>query len=122
MPPDAGAGPDIQRVIPIQREGAGLSRRNERRLFFYTSVVVAHMRGRYDALERAGRQNAVFISATVLGELWHRIHKLVSPEQGKALLALFLAQVGVLHPDEGTAEIYGAIAASLDRKGAKITR
>ena len=89
-------------------------------VFFDTSVVVAHMRGHYDSLERAGRQNTVFSSATVLGELWHGIRKSASPEKGKALLALFLGQVGVLHPDEGTAEIYGAVAASLERKGAKI--
>jgi predicted nucleic acid-binding protein len=36
-------------------------------VFFDTSVVVAHMRGRHDSLERAGRQNTVFISSTVLG-------------------------------------------------------
>ena len=89
-------------------------------VFFDTSVVVAHMRGRYDSLERAGRQNTVFISATVLGELWHGIRKSASPDQGKALLGLFTRQVGVLHPDEGTAEIYGGIAASLERKGTKI--
>jgi predicted nucleic acid-binding protein len=52
--------------------------------------------------------------------LWHGIRKSTAPEKGEALLALFLGQVGVLHPDEGTAEIYGTIAASLERKGAKI--
>jgi tRNA(fMet)-specific endonuclease VapC len=71
-------------------------------------------------LERAGRQNTVFISATVLGELWHGIRKSASPDQGKALMALFLGQVGVLQLDEGTAEIYGTIAASLEQKGARI--
>lgn len=89
-------------------------------VFFDTSVVVAHLRGRYDSFERAGRQNTVFISATVLGELWHGIRKSTSPEQGKAQIGHFLSQVGVLHLDEGTSELYGEIAASLERKGAKI--
>jgi len=89
-------------------------------VLFDTSVAVAHLRKRYDAFERAGRQNTIFISTTVLGELIHGNRKSSHPELGDAKLARLLEQVGILHPDEATAALYGEMAANLERKGKMI--
>ena len=89
-------------------------------IFFDTSVVVAHLRRRLNAFAHAGGDANVFISTTVLGELWHGFQKSSKSEKTKEALTKFLSQTAVLHPDESTAKHYGNLAAHLEHLGQKI--
>lgn len=85
-----------------------------------TSVVIQHLRRKSSVLPRVKPGSTAFVTTTVLGELWHGIYKSDQPQKGAAGLAEFLKQVGILHPDEATAERYGNIVATLERKGIPI--
>lgn len=82
-----------------------------------TSVVVDHLRGRIDLSDIIPLTEPLFISLTVLGELYKGVLKSAAPEKNRIVLERFLQTVVVLQPDPATALHYAKLAAALEKKG-----
>lgn len=85
-----------------------------------TNVVIDHLRGKIDITQKATLTEPLFLSLTVLGELYKGVLKSSSPDKNRFKLDRFLGTVAVLFPDTATAWHYAEIAASLEKKGTPI--
>ena len=85
-----------------------------------SSVIIPHLRGRLDLSALAPQDEVLFISLTVLGELYKGVFKSDRPAESRAKLESFFTSVSVMNPDVATAIQYAQIAADLERRGAVI--
>ena len=85
-----------------------------------SSVVIAHLRGKFDIASQVPTAEPLFLSLTALGVLYKGVLKSGSPSKNRATLDLFLKTVAVLHPDTATALHYAQIASDLERNGTPI--
>ena len=85
-----------------------------------SSVVIPHLRGRFDLAARVTPDEPLFLPLTALGELYKGVFKSSQPEKNRLLLETFLQTVAVLHPDTATALHYAQISADLEQKGTPI--
>ena len=85
-----------------------------------SSVVIPHLRGRFDLAAQVAPSEPLFLPLTALGELYKGVFKSSQPEKNRLLLESFLQTVAVLHPDTATALHYAQISSDLELKGTPI--
>ena len=82
-----------------------------------TSVVIPHLRGRFDIAKAAPPTETWYLPLTVVGELYKGVFRSSRENENLRLLEAFLKTVGILHPDTATAIQYAKISASLQVNG-----
>jgi len=85
-----------------------------------SSVIVDHLRGKYKITSKVPPDELLFMSLTVLGELYKGVLKSANPTKSQAQLDSLLGKIAVLHPDTATAFQYAKIAAQLEKNGTPI--
>ena len=85
-----------------------------------SNIVIALFSGEPKIKERVAAADEVFISVTVLGELYFGARNSARPDQNIARIEEFAEQTTVLACDEDTAREYGIIKAELKKKGRPI--
>ena len=85
-----------------------------------TNAVVDHLRGKIDLSHMAPPNEPLFISLTVLGELYKGVLKSAALEKNRAVLERFLQTVAVLTPDTATELHYAGLASTLEKMGKPI--
>lgn len=85
-----------------------------------SSVVIPHLRGTFDISTKVSSDELLFLSLTVLGELYKGMLKSAHPEKSGLMLDKFLRTVALLNPDVDTAMHYARISDNLRRAGKPI--
>jgi tRNA(fMet)-specific endonuclease VapC len=85
-----------------------------------TNVVIALFAGEPAVIEKLQQRAAVFLSATVLGELCYGAQASARVESNLARLDEFAKALIVLPCDTGTAKAYGEVKFELRQKGRPI--
>jgi len=81
-----------------------------------TNLVIAIL-NQEDIFEERLKESKVYVSSTVLGELYYGAHKSARTSDNLQRIASFLVGYEMLACDKVTAEEYGIIKAQLEAKG-----
>src|SRR5450432_1894201 len=88
--------------------------------FLDTCAVIDILAGRQAPVDALEDYDDVLISHVVLGELIFGCHRSRHPERELARIAAWLTIISIITATPETAEIYGALAADLEKRGARI--
>ncbi len=79
------------------------------RLLLDTNAVIALQQKDTDLLRLLENEEAIFIPATVVGELYYGAYKSSCPEENRKIVADFAAGRKILACDANTGDAYGQI-------------
>lgn len=83
-----------------------------------TSAIIPHLRGNPAYLAQAeSTDEPLFVSLTVLGELYRGVLKSSQQDKNRLVLETFLQTVAILHPDSATSLYYAQVSVDLERMG-----
>ncbi len=85
-----------------------------------TSIIVHAFRRNNEVSERLDAMEQVYVSVTVIGELYYGAYKSDNTEKHLKQMQSFLNNCKILQTDITTADIYGNIKAALAMKGKPI--
>lgn len=85
-----------------------------------TSIIVHAFRRNNEVSERLDAMEQVYVSVTVIGELYYGAYKSDNTEKHLKQMQSFLNNCKILQTDITTADIYGNIKAALAKKGKPI--
>lgn len=85
-----------------------------------SSVIIPHLRGRFDIIDHLSADDFLFVSLIILGELYKGVFKAPRPEESKRKLEAFLANVSVLSLDSATSAQYAWLVVVPERQGTPI--
>ena len=88
--------------------------------FLDTCAVIDILAGRQASIDAIEAFDDVLISHVVLSELTFGCHRSRNPKRELARIAEWLPTVSIVSATPGTAEIYGALAADLEKRGTRI--
>lgn len=88
--------------------------------FLDTCAVIDILAGRQEPVDALAEYDDVLISHVVLGELIFGCHRSRHPERELARIVAWLPAVSIITATPGTAEIYGVLAADLEKRGIRI--
>ena len=85
-----------------------------------TSVIIAHLRGKFDIRPFTPKGVRLFASMFTIGELEKGINKAAHPEKERVKTEHLLEGIALILPDNATAAIYGEVTAKLEKAGCRI--
>jgi tRNA(fMet)-specific endonuclease VapC len=85
-----------------------------------TSAVISLFRGQKEALEHFNQAQEVWMSVTVLGELYCGLRKCNNPEKERLKIGDLRERCLIVGVDEGTAIRYAEIYSNLEEQGTMI--
>jgi tRNA(fMet)-specific endonuclease VapC len=85
-----------------------------------TSAVVSLFRGQKEALERLNKAQEVWMSVTVLGELYCGLRKCNNPEKERLRIGDLRERCLIVGVDEGTAIRYAEVYSNLEKAGTMV--
>jgi tRNA(fMet)-specific endonuclease VapC len=88
--------------------------------FLDTCAVIQILAGGQAPIDALENYDDVLISHVVLGELMFGCHRSPDPDRERARVVAWLPFVSVITATPETAEVYGALAADLEARGARI--
>lgn len=90
------------------------------RFLLDTNIIIAYLRGDDVVQEHFSQSSEIFLSVTVVGELYYGAEKSEQREKNSASITYLTTQLPVLLIDTETSKWYGIIKAKLQKKGKPI--